>query len=129
MSSLFTKIIRRELPAHIVAEDEHFIAILDKFPLTEGHTLVIPKAEVDDLFDQADSVLSGCLLFARGVARKIRRVVACKRVGVAVVGLEVPHAHLHLIPLQGVEDINFSRKKMVISPDRMQFLADKIKTA
>ena len=124
------RIIRREIPAHIVAEDDGFIAILDKYPLVAGHTLVIPKAAVDYLFDQDDEVLRQCLLFSKGLARRIERVIPCQRVLVlAVVGLEVPHTHIHLVPLHTVDDLNFSRAKLSLSPARMEAIAKKIREA
>ncbi len=127
MPSIFTKIINREIPAYIVAETEAFIAFLDVFPLAEGHILVVPKKEKDYLFDLEDADLSGIFLFAKSVAQALRKTVTCKRIGVAVIGLEVPHAHIHLIPLQQVDDINFSRPKLKLAPERMQELANRIR--
>lgn len=112
MPSLFTQIIQREIPAYIVAEDDEFIAFLDVFPLAIGHVLVVPKKETDYIFDMDDNQLSGIMVFAKRVAVALRKSVACKRIGVAVIGLEVPHAHIHLVPLQNVDDINFSRPKL-----------------
>ncbi|MBX7109742.1 MAG: HIT family protein [Chitinophagales bacterium] len=112
MPSIFTRIINREIPAYIVAEDDKFIAFLDVFPLAVGHVLVVPKNETDYLFDLDDDQLSGIMLFAKMVAGALRKSVTCKRVGVAVIGLEVPHAHIHLVPLQQIDDINFSRPKL-----------------
>ena len=127
MPSIFTKIINREIPAYIVAETEAFIAFLDVFPLAEGHILVVPKKEKDYLFDLEDADLSGIFLFAKSVAQALRKTVTCKRIGVAVIGLEVPHAHIHLIPLQQVDDINFSRPKLKLAPELMQELANRIR--
>lgn len=112
MPSLFTRIIQREIPAYIVAEDDEFIAFLDVFPLAIGHVLVVPKKETDYIFDMDDNQLAGIMVFAKRVAVALRKSVACKRIGVAVIGLEVPHAHIHLVPLQNVDDINFSRPKL-----------------
>lgn len=112
MASIFTKIINREIPAHIVAEDEHHIAFLDINPLVMGHTLVVPKKEIDYIFNLADNELSDLHLFAKKVAIAIGKAVPCLRVGVAVIGLEVPHTHVHLVPLNKMDDINFSRPKL-----------------
>ena len=128
MASIFSKIINREIPGHIISEDDNFIAFLDIFPLVEGHVLVVPKQEVDYIFDLPDELLSGINLFAREVAEQIEKVIPCKRIGVAVIGLEVPHAHVHLVPLQEVEDINFARPKMKISQERLKHIAQCIVT-
>jgi len=109
MPSIFTRIVERELPAHILREDADFLAFLDVRPIREGHTLVIPKAEVDDVFDLPEPLLNGLLPFARPVARAIQQVTQAARVGVAVVGLEIPHAHVHLVPIDGINDIDFRR--------------------
>jgi histidine triad (HIT) family protein len=111
MPSLFSRIIAREIPAHILREDDEFLAFLDIRPIREGHTLVIPKAEIEDVFDLSDPLLSGLLPFARPVAQAIKEVSGAQRVGMAVVGLEVPHAHLHLVPIDGLHDIDFRRAK------------------
>ena len=121
MSGVFTKIINREIPAHILLEDEHFIAFLDVNPLVQGHALVVPKAEVDYLFDLDDFTLSDIMLFARKVAVAIKKVVPCRKIGVSVVGLEVPHAHVHLIPINHVEDMSFARPKL--KPDHVELAA------
>ncbi|MCS6991316.1 MAG: HIT family protein [Chitinophagales bacterium] len=123
MPSVFTRIVRREIPAHIVAEDECCLAFLDIHPLTRGHVLAIPKKEVDYLFDLDDETLQALFVFCKRVAAAIKAVVPCQRIGVAVVGLEVPHAHVHLIPLQHVEDINFSRPRVRLSEEEMKTLA------
>ena len=129
MASIFTRIIKGEIPCHKVAEDDRFLAFLDINPLREGHTLVIPKVEIDYLFDLGDDVLAGMLPFAKGVARKIKAVVPCERIGVTVIGLEVPHAHIHLIPIDGVHDMEFSRPKLKMTPEAMAALAERIRLA
>ena len=110
---LFCKIIRKEIPAEIVYEDEHSLAFLDISPNNYGHTLVIPKKEVDYIFDLEDDLLSGLMLFAKKIAPAIAQACPCRRVGVSVIGLEVPHAHVHLIPLNSMNDINFTREKLL----------------
>lgn len=127
MASIFTKIINREIPGYIVAEDEYNIAILDINPLVAGHTLVIPKDEVDYLFDMEDESYIHLNLFLKKVAAAIRAVIPCLRVGVAVVGLEVPHAHIHLIPLNSMGDINFSKPKLKLSEKEFEDIVTKIK--
>jgi histidine triad (HIT) family protein len=119
MASIFTKIIQREIPAYILAEDENFIAFLDVFPLVKGHALVVPKMEVNDIFDLDPEVYTGLYAFAQQLGLRIREAIPCKRVGVAVIGLEVPHAHIHLVPLQSVDDINFTRPKLSLSPEEL----------
>ena len=128
MPSLFTKIITREIPAYIIAEDDNCLAFLDIFPLAKGHALVIPKQEVDYLFDVDDTLLQKMIVFSKRVAKAIEKSVPCRRIGVAVIGLEVPHAHIHLIPLQSIEDINFSRPKLKFSEEEMKRTAEDIKT-
>jgi len=123
MASIFTKIIAREIPAHIVAEDDRHLAFLDINPLVMGHTLVIPKKEVDYIYDLKDNELAELHLFAKKVAAGIKQVVDCKRIGVSVIGLEVPHAHIHLIPINSMEDMNFSRKKLDPSSDDLAEMA------
>lgn len=127
MASIFTKIIQKEIPAHIIAEDEKFIAFLDVFPLAKGHCLVVPKEETDYLFDLDDDTTAGIHVFAKRVAKAIKKVIPCKRIGVAVLGLEVPHAHIHLIPINQLSDINFGREKLKLEPAEMQDIAEKIK--
>lgn len=127
MPSIFTKIISREIPAHIVAEDERFIAFLDINPLAVGHTLVVPKTEVDYFFDLDNSQLSALILFSKRVASAIEKSTACKRVGVAVIGFEVPHAHLHLVPMNGMSDINFANPKLKLSREELEKAASSIK--
>ncbi|MEP5613113.1 MAG: HIT family protein [Cyclobacteriaceae bacterium] len=129
MASIFTRIVNREIPAHIVAESDEFLAFLDISPLVEGHTLVIPKKEVDYLFDLDDDTLVGLNLFAKKVAKAIASVCDCERVGVSVIGLEVPHAHIHLIPINSMDDMNFSRMKLSPSKVELEKAAEKIGTA
>ena len=127
MPSLFSRIVAGEIPCHKIAEDDRFLAFLDIMPLAEGHTLVIPKLEVDRFFDLPDELLSGINVFARDVALQLERAIPCERVGVAVIGLEVPHAHVHLIPLNGVADINFERPKLQVTPADLAATATKIR--
>jgi histidine triad (HIT) family protein len=129
MPSLFSRIIAGEIPCHRVAEDDRYLAFLDIAPLREGHTLVIPKLEVDRFFDLPVDVLAGIMPFAQGVARKIAKVVPCDRIGVSVVGLEVPHAHVHLIPIDSVHDMDFGRPKLKLSGADMAALAERIRNA
>ena len=126
MASIFSKIARGEIPNYKVAESDKYYAFLDINPLVEGHTLVIPKEETDYLFDLNDDELGGIMVFAKKVAKTIQKAIPCKRVGVAVVGFDVPHAHIHLIPLQGMRDIDFSRPKLKLSQDEFQSIAAKI---
>ncbi len=127
MASIFTKIINREIPGYIVAEDDRFIAFLDINPLVLGHTLVVPKQEVDYIFDLDDDTLAGLNVFAKKVATAIEKAMPCKRIGVAVIGLEVPHAHVHLIPLNTMDDINFSRTKLTPSKDELTKVTARIR--
>lgn len=127
MATIFTKIINGEIPCHKLAEDERFISFLDIRPQSKGHALVVPKTEVDYIFDQPDDVLNGMLLFARPVARAIEACVPCKRIGLAVVGLEVPHTHLHLIPINQIQDISF-KAPLEMSQDELADLAKEIRT-
>lgn len=129
MASLFTKIINREIPAHVVAEDERYIAFLDINPLVMGHTLAIPKKEVDYIFDLDDDTLAGLQLFCKKVALAIGRSFPCERVGVAVIGLEVPHTHVHLVPMNSMDDLNFTRPKLKPSQEQLAAAAEKIRTA
>ena len=129
MASLFTKIIKREIQGHIVAEDERYIAFLDINPLVMGHTLVVPKKEVDYIFDLDDETLAGLQLFCKKVARGIEKSFPCKRIGIAVIGLEVPHTHVHLVPMNSMGDINFSKPKLKPSPDELVAAAEKIRKA
>lgn len=127
MSTIFTKIINREIPAHIVAEDDNYLAFLDINPLVKGHTLVIPKKEVNYIFDLDDQTLSGLNLFAKRVAKAIEKVVKCERIGVTVIGLEVPHAHIHLIPINRMADMNFANEKLKLSADELADIANQIR--
>lgn len=129
MATLFTKIINREIPGHIVAEDERYIAFLDINPLVMGHTLVVPKKEVDYIFDLDDDLLAGLQLFCKKVARAIRASFPCNRVGVAVIGLEVPHTHVHLVPMNSMDDLNFTRRKLNPSKEELAAAAEKIRKA
>lgn len=126
MATLFSRIIAGEIPSYKVAEDEHYYAFLDINPLTKGHTLVVPKQEVDYLFDLDDATLAGMILFAKKIATKIEREIACKRVAVVVLGLEIPHAHIHLIPIQSENDVDFHREKLHLSPEEFQQIAAKL---
>jgi len=129
MPSIFSKIIAGEIPCHKVAENETCFAFMDISPLAVGHVLVVPKTEVDKYFDLSDSELSEINLFARKIAVAIEKVIPCKRVGVAVIGLEVPHAHIHLIPLNSVADINFERKKLSLTGEKLAEVAELISGA
>lgn len=129
MASIFTKIINREIPGYIVAEDDRFIAFLDVMPLVEGHTLVVPKKEVDYIFDLDDATLADMMVFAKKVAQGVKKVILCKRIGVAVIGLEVPHTHVHLVPMNSMGDINFTKPKLSVTSERMKLLAEQIKSA
>ena len=128
MASIFTKIVTGEIPCYKIAEDDKYLAFLDINPLHEGHTLVIPKREEDYLFDLNDEELTGLMLFAKKVAKAIERAVPCERIGVAVVGLEVPHAHVHLIPIDGIYDIDFSRPKIKFSNEEFNQTAERIRS-
>ena len=129
MASIFSKIITGEIPAYKIAEDEDFLAFLDIMPLAKGHTLVIPKIEVDYIFDIDDDLLGRMNVFAKMVAKKIEKAIPCERIGVSVIGLEVPHAHIHLIPINSVEDMNFARPKLKLEKDEMQEIMAKINAA
>ncbi|MCB0581027.1 MAG: HIT family protein [Phaeodactylibacter sp.] len=127
MPSIFTKIVRGEIPAHKVAETDEFLAFLDINPLAEGHTLAIPKKEIDYIFDIEDEHLAGLMAFAKRVAKAIEAVVPCERIGVSVIGLEVPHTHIHLIPINDIDDMNFSKPKLSPSPEELAELAAAIR--
>lgn len=129
MASIFSRIINREIPGHIVAEDDRFIAFLDIMPLVMGHTLVVPKKEVDYIFDLDDDALAGLHLFAKRVAAAVKKSVPCQRIGVAVIGLEVPHVHVHLVPMNTMSDINFSKPKLQPTKEELSQVAEKIKKA
>lgn len=129
MASIFTKIINREIPGHIVAEDENFIAFLDITPLVVGHTLVVPKKEVDYIFDMDDNILASMNIFAKKVAKGVKKAIPCKRIGVAVIGLEVPHTHVHLVPMNTANDINFTQPKLKQSQEQLAATAKLIREA
>lgn len=129
MPSIFTRIVRGEIPCHKVAEDDRYLAFLDISPLRPGHTLVIPKVEVDELFELDDDLLSGLLPFAKGVARKLKAVVPCHRIGLTVIGLEVPHAHVHLIPIVGMHDMEFSRGRNPMTTEELAALAERLRNS
>ena len=127
MGSVFTRIIRREIPAYIVAEDERYLAFLDIMPLAKGHTLVVPKIEIDYIFDLDDETLTGLHVFSKKVSVAIKKATQCKRVGVAVLGLEVPHAHIHLVPMNSMSDMNFANAKLKLSADELAAIAENIR--
>jgi len=126
MATIFTRIINGEIPCYKVAEDDNYFAFLDINPLREGHTLVVPKIETDYIFDLDDKQLSGMILFSKKVASAIRSVIPCNRIGVAILGLEVPHAHIHLVPMDTMDDINFKRPKLKFTPEEFKATAKKI---
>ncbi len=126
MATLFTKIIRGEIPCYKIAEDENYFAFLDINPLREGHTLVVTKKETDYIFDLDDDLLSGLILFSRKIAKAIGDAIPCARIGVAVIGLEIPHVHVHLVPMDSMDDINFRKPKLKFSPEQFQATAKKI---
>lgn len=126
MPTIFTRIVQGEIPCYRIAETEDFLAFLDVRPQAKGHTLCIPKREIDYIFDLDDDQLARLMVFARRVARAIEQVVPCKRIGVAVIGLEVPHAHVHLIPLNTMQDIAFGKTPLTFPPEELQALADAI---
>lgn len=126
MASVFTRIINGEIPCYKVAEDDRYFAFLDISPLREGHTLVVPKKETDYIFDLDDETLSGMILFSKKVAAAIKAAIPCTRIGVAILGLEVPHAHIHLVPMNSMEDVNFRNPKLKLTPDEFKAIAEKI---
>jgi len=128
MASIFTKIINGEIPAHKVAEDDNFLAFLDIFPLQKGHTLVIPKVEVDKFFDLEDNVMADLMIFAKKVSKGIEKTFPCNRVGMVVIGLEVPHAHVHLIPINNMKDMSFEQPKLQFSHPELADIAAAIST-
>lgn len=129
MASIFTKIVNGEIPCHKVAENEQFLAFLDITPLRLGHVLVIPKVEVNYIFDIEDQQLGEMLIFAKSVAKQIQLAFPCKRIGMSVIGLEVPHAHIHLVPIDSADDLNFTRAKLSVSNERLAEVAEKIKNS
>lgn len=127
MASIFTKIINGEIPSYKIAEDENYFAFLDINPLAKGHTLVIPKKEIDYIFDLDDSMYAGLWSFAKKISHAVEKAVPCKRIGIAVIGLEVPHTHIHLIPINSVRDMNFARPKLQLSKQEFEETAKKIR--
>jgi histidine triad (HIT) family protein len=124
--TIFSKIIAGQIPSYKIAENEKFFAFLDIFPLVEGHVLVVPKTEVDNLFDLSEEYLAEILVFARPIAKAIEKAFRCNRCGISVVGLEVPHAHVHLIPINSADDLNFTRGKIKQSPEQLKKVQEKI---
>tara|TARA_R110002050_G_scaffold175846_1_gene308700 strand:+ start:20331 stop:20735 length:405 start_codon:yes stop_codon:yes gene_type:complete len=127
MASIFTKIIQGDIPSYKIAENEEFFAFLDISPLSVGHTLVVPKLEVDYIFDIEDDVLGRMMTFSKKVAKAIELVVSCNRIGVSVIGLEVPHAHIHLIPINGMGDMNFANPKLKLTPEEFEEVSENIR--
>ena len=124
--SIFTKIINKELPCYKIAENDNFIAFLDVNPLQEGHTLVVPKTQIDYIYDLPEDILSELFIFSKSVAKKIEDSIKCERIGIAVIGLEVPHAHIHLIPINEISDMNFQNQRIELNKDDFQNIRDKI---
>lgn len=129
MATIFSRIISGEIPCHKVAENEDFLAFLDIMPLRKGHVLVIPKKETDYIFDMEDSELAAMMVFAKSVSHQIKKVFPCRKIGVTVIGLEVPHAHIHLIPINGIADMDFSQEKMTLSQEELAQIAQDIRHA
>lgn len=129
MSTIFSKIIAGEIPCHKIAENESFLAFLDILPLAKGHTLIIPKKPVDYFFDLDNDLLAEYNVFAKEIARKIKAVVPCIKIGVAVIGLEVPHAHMHLVPMNHIGDLNFTKERVKLTPEEFAALAEQIRNA
>lgn len=127
MSSIFSKIVEGTIPSHKIAEDEQFYAFLDINPLAKGHTLVIPKKEIDYIFDIEDKTLGEMMIFAKRIGRAIDKTITCQRVGIAVLGLEVPHAHIHLVPINGIYDIDFSKPKLKLTKEEFELIAKSIR--
>ncbi|MEM9990940.1 MAG: HIT family protein [Bacteroidota bacterium] len=127
MSSIFTKIVQGEIPCHKIAEDDRFLAFLDIAPLAAGHTLVIPKIEVDYIFDMEDNLLGDLMIFAKKVTKSIEAVIPCQRIAVSVIGIEVPHTHIHLLPFNSMKDIDFSRPKLQLAQSELAEIAAKIR--
>jgi histidine triad (HIT) family protein len=126
VATLFTKIINGEIPCYKIAEDDNCFAFLDINPLKEGHTLVVPKKEVDYIFDLADDNLAGLILFSKKIASALKNSISCNRIGVAILGLEIPHAHIHLVPMNSMEDVNFKNPKLKLTPEEFREIAEKI---
>ncbi|MEN9347573.1 MAG: hypothetical protein RLZZ77_1084 [Bacteroidota bacterium] len=129
MASIFSRIIAGEIPCYKIAENDQFIAFLDVMPVAKGHALVVPKKEIDYIFDLDTTLLQEINVFAKEVASKIQRVVPCQRIGIAVIGLEVPHAHMHLVPLNTIGDINFQKERLKFTPEEYTALAEAIRNA
>ncbi|MBX9779422.1 MAG: HIT family protein [Chitinophagaceae bacterium] len=127
--TIFTKIIKGEIPSYKIAENEQFYAFLDIFPLVKGHVLVVPKIETDQFFDLDESTLASILVFAKPIAKAIEKAFPCNRCGISVVGLEVPHAHIHLVPINHSDDLNFTRQKLKLSPEELKEVQNKILAA
>ena len=127
MPSIFSRIIQGEIPSHKIAEDDQFFAFLDINPLAKGHTLVVPKKETDYIFDINDRELADMMVFAKKVSHAIKKVIPCKKVGIAVIGLEVAHAHIHLVPLNNISDLNFDKPKLKLSQDELAAIAKAIR--
>jgi histidine triad (HIT) family protein len=127
MPSIFSRIVAGEIPCYKIHEDDHFLAFLDVFPLVKGHTLVIPKKEIDYIFDIDDEKLAEMMVFSKKVAKAIKKTIPCQKVGVSVIGLEVPHAHIHLIPMNNVSEMNFSQPKLKLESSEMEKIAADIK--
>lgn len=127
MATIFTRIVEGEIPSYKIAEDDRFYAFLDINPLTKGHTLVIPKQEIDYLFDLDDRTLADMMIFAKRIAARIKHQIACKRVAVVVLGMEVPHAHIHLIPINSEKEVDFHREKLQLSPEEFERIAASIR--
>lgn len=128
MASIFSKIVKGEIPSYKILEDDKFLAFLDVFPLVPGHTLVIPKNEVDYIFDIDDVLLGEMFIFSKKVAQAIKESIPCVKVGVTVIGLEVPHAHVHLVPMQSVDDVNFTREKLTLPAEEIESIAALIRS-
>lgn len=126
MATIFTKIIRGEIPCYKIAEDEKYFAFLDINPLRAGHTLVVPKGETDYIFDLTDDDLAGLIIFSKKIAQAIEKTIPCARIGIAVLGLEIPHVHIHLVPMDSMEDVNFKNPKLKFTPEEFQKIAGKI---
>lgn len=124
--TIFSKIIAGEIPSYKIAEDENFMAFLDVFPLVKGHVLVVPKTEVDKIFDLPNHYLAAMLLFAKPIAHAIEKTMDCNRCGITVMGMEVPHAHMHLLPINSANDLNFTQPKITVSKEEMELIREKI---
>ena len=129
MASIFSKIIAGEIPSYKIAQNDKFYAFLDVFPIVEGHVLVVPKMETDKLFDVADDILAEWLVFAKPIAKAIEQSFDCKRCGISVIGLEVPHAHMHLVPINSADDLNFTRPKLKLNEEQLKDIQQKILAA